>query len=220
MLVRAAFRLPPDDRALVRRHAGRAHRAAAPRLAADPRGKARPDLGADRVRAFADYLRAIDPYDHPVTVHSAGDPVEKLAFTFGDPRFSITSVQLSQRPIDTVTEAFRARTAAAGRPFPASMDEFTLDVGHLHVYGTVSPETWWVELGDGILEVHLHDNDTFGDEHMPIGEGAIDWKRTFEDLFRHAPDAVKVIEVPVEGALKSLTRIRAGGYADRQLELL
>ena len=75
-------------------------------------------------------------------------------------------------------------------------------------------------LGDGILEVHLHDNDTFGDEHMPIGEGAIDWKRTFEDLFRHAPDAVKVIEVPVEGALKSLTRIRAGGYADRQLELL
>ena len=97
---------------------------------------------------------------------------------------------------------------------------FTLDVGHLHVYGTVSPETWWVELGEGILEVHLHDNDTFGDDHMPIGEGAIDWKRTFEDLFRHAPDAVKVIEVPVEGALKSLTRIRAGGYADRQLELL
>jgi sugar phosphate isomerase/epimerase len=97
---------------------------------------------------------------------------------------------------------------------------FTLDIGHVHVYGTVSPEIWWAELGEDILEVHLHDNDTFGDEHLPIGEGAIDWKRTFDDLFRHAPEAVKVIEVPVEGALKSLSRIRAGGYGDRQLELL
>lgn len=97
---------------------------------------------------------------------------------------------------------------------------FTLDVGHLHVYGTVSPETWWRELGEAIREVHLHDNDTFGDDHLPIGQGAIDWKRAFEDLFRYAPEAVKVIEMPVEDALESLTRIRAGGYGDRQLELL
>lgn len=97
---------------------------------------------------------------------------------------------------------------------------FTLDIGHLHVFGTVSPETWWRELGDAILEVHLHDNDTFGDDHLAIGEGAIDWKRTFGDLFRHAPDAIKVIEMPVEAALESLVRIRAGGYGDRQLELL
>lgn len=97
---------------------------------------------------------------------------------------------------------------------------FALDVGHLHVFGTVSPETWWRELGDAILEVHLHDNDTFADDHLPIGEGAIDWKGAFEDLFRYAPEAVKVIEMPVEAALESLVRIRTGGYGDRQLELL
>ncbi|MGH7563299.1 MAG: sugar phosphate isomerase/epimerase family protein, partial [Gemmatimonadota bacterium] len=97
---------------------------------------------------------------------------------------------------------------------------FTLDVGHLHVYGTVSPETWWRELGGAILEVHLHDNDMFGDDHLPIGQGAIDWKRAFEDLFRFAPEAIKVIEMPVEAALESLIRIRAGGYGDRQLDLL
>ncbi len=32
------------------------------------------NLGPERVREFARYVRAVDPYDHPITVHSAGDP--------------------------------------------------------------------------------------------------------------------------------------------------
>lgn len=87
------------------------------------------DFGPERVRAFADYLRAVDPYDHPITVHSAGDPLEMLRFTFGDERFSMTSIQLNQRRIDELVEAFRQETAAAGRPLPVSMDEFTVDAG-------------------------------------------------------------------------------------------
>jgi uncharacterized protein DUF5060/collagenase-like protein with putative collagen-binding domain len=87
------------------------------------------DLGPDRIRAYADYIRAVDPYDHPVTVHTAGNPLEELRFIFGDERFSITSVQLNQRRIDTLVEDFRRETAAAGRPLPISMDEFTIDVG-------------------------------------------------------------------------------------------
>ena len=87
------------------------------------------DLGADRVREFAHYVRSVDPYDHPITVHSAGDPLKALAFTFGDPNFDLTSVQLNQRRIDVVTEALRDATAKAGRPLPASMDEFTVDKG-------------------------------------------------------------------------------------------
>jgi len=87
------------------------------------------DLGPERVREFASYIQDVDPYDHPITVHTAGDPVEELAFIYGDPLFSTTSVQLNQRRIDHVTEAIRQATAEAGRPIPASMDEFTVDVG-------------------------------------------------------------------------------------------
>jgi sugar phosphate isomerase/epimerase len=97
---------------------------------------------------------------------------------------------------------------------------FTLDVAHAHIYGSIAPESWWPLLGDAIHEVHLHDTDTFSDDHLPIGEGALDWRRVFEDLFRHAPNAVKVIEMPVEAAVKSLYRIQSGGYSDFQLELL
>lgn len=38
-------------------------------------------------------------------------------------------MQLNQRRIDLVTEAIRNATAEAGRPLPASMDEFTVDHG-------------------------------------------------------------------------------------------
>jgi sugar phosphate isomerase/epimerase len=97
---------------------------------------------------------------------------------------------------------------------------FTLDIAHAHIYGTVGPETWWRELSGEIREVHLHDTDMFSDDHLMIGEGSLDWRRVFEDLFRHAPDAVKVIEMPVDAGFESLKRIRSGGYGDIQLELM
>ncbi|MBW3660939.1 MAG: sugar phosphate isomerase/epimerase [Gemmatimonadetes bacterium] len=97
---------------------------------------------------------------------------------------------------------------------------FTLDVAHAHIYGTVTPESWWPSFGDSIEEVHLHDTDGFTDDHLPVGEGAVDWKSVFENMFRWAPDAMRVIEMPVEEGLKSLRRIVAGGYGDVQLELL
>jgi hypothetical protein len=50
------------------------------------------NFGPERIRAFADFIRAVDPYDHPITVHSAGNPVEQLRFTYGDPRFGMTSI--------------------------------------------------------------------------------------------------------------------------------
>ena len=97
---------------------------------------------------------------------------------------------------------------------------FTFDVAHAHIYGSVAPESWWTALGDGIREVHLHDTDGFSDDHLPIGDGALDWPRIFEDVFRFAPDAVKVVEMPIDAALASLRRIAARGWGEVQLELL
>ncbi len=122
------------------------------------------DLGAERVRAFADYVHALDPYGHPITVHSAGDPVEKLRFTYGDSRFSMTSIQLNQRPIHEVTEAVRRETIKAGRPLPISLDEFTLDRGqrasHIPIDdadGHRREKIWPTYFSGGMLEFILDD---------------------------------------------------------------
>ncbi len=122
------------------------------------------DFGPERVRAFADYVKAVDPYDHPIAVHSAGNPLKALAFTFGDPRFSLTSIQLGQRRIDTLTEQFRRATAEAGRPVPVSLDEFTVDRGqrfaHIPVNdpdGHRKEKIWPTYLSGGMLEFILAD---------------------------------------------------------------
>jgi PelA/Pel-15E family pectate lyase len=122
------------------------------------------DFGPERIRRFADFIHALDPYDHPITVHSAGDPVAKLRFTFGDPRFAMTSIQLNQRPIHQVTEAIWRETEKAGRPLPVSLDEFTLDRGqrasHIPVDdadGHRREKIWPTYFSGGMLEFILDD---------------------------------------------------------------
>jgi hypothetical protein len=122
------------------------------------------NFGPERIRAFAGYIREVDPYRHPVTVHPVGDPLGALRFTFGDERFSMTSIQLGWRRIDTLVEEFRRETAAAGRPLPVSMDEFTVEKGQKSPAQPVNdPEAhrkqklWPVLLSGGMIEFILED---------------------------------------------------------------
>jgi hypothetical protein len=92
------------------------------------------------------------------------DPLEALQFTFGDERFGMTSIQLGQKRIDTLTEAFREATRKAGRPLPISMDEFTVDrgqeKGHIPVddaEGHRKEKLWPTYLSGGMVEFILED---------------------------------------------------------------
>jgi len=84
------------------------------------------DLGPQSVKEFAAYLAQLDPYDHPITVHHAGDAVIAWKPFMGDKLFSITSIQIGRKDIEPVVETFRKLTAEAGRPLPISVDEFTV----------------------------------------------------------------------------------------------
>jgi len=147
------------------------------------------DFGPERVRAFARYVGAVDPYDHPVAVHSSGSPLQALAFTFGDPLFSLTSIQLGQARIDALTEQFRRATAEAGRPLPISMDEFTVDVGtNLGHIPVDVPEKhrkeklWPTYLSGGMIEFILEDllaTDSFKKPQLAALWDSVRHARTF-----------------------------------------
>jgi sugar phosphate isomerase/epimerase len=68
------------------------------------------------------------------------------------------------------------------------------DIGHFSIYASVALETWFAAMGRYCVECHLHDNNGSRDEHLPIGEGAIDFKRSLEVLRRHAPAAIWTLE--------------------------
>lgn len=84
------------------------------------------------------------------------------------------------------------------------------DVGHWNMFTTVTMDEWFAELGPYIAESHIHDNHGKADEHLPLGEGAIDFDRVFSLLKRYAPDAVWTIEAHslerLERALKNIAK--------------
>jgi sugar phosphate isomerase/epimerase len=62
------------------------------------------------------------------------------------------------------------------------------------MFTTVTLEEWFASLGPFIVEAHIHDNHGQADEHLPPGEGQIDFGLLFGLLKRHAPDALYTIE--------------------------
>jgi sugar phosphate isomerase/epimerase len=68
------------------------------------------------------------------------------------------------------------------------------DVGHWNMFTTGTLEEWFSELGPFIAESHIHDNNGQADEHLPPGEGQIDFTALFNLLKQYAPNAVWTIE--------------------------
>ena len=89
-----------------------------------------------------------------------------------------------------------------------------VDVGHAHYMG-IRPGDALRQCGDLVKGLHLHDNDTWNDEHLPPFHGTIDWTDTLRALheigyqgeltfeiqnpFRHLP---KELESPVYRLIK------------------
>lgn len=82
-------------------------------------------LSPATVMAFADHLRSIDPYDHPITVHNWDNTSSWDPF-FGEAPFDATSMQLNPADFDVESkiEGWRNQSASAGRPIMISVDEF------------------------------------------------------------------------------------------------
>ncbi|GAM09198.1 putative protein [Geobacter sp. OR-1] len=68
------------------------------------------------------------------------------------------------------------------------------DVGHWNLFKNVSMEEWFSVLGTYIAHVHVHDNNGSRDDHLPIGDGSIDFDLYFRLMKQYAPDAVYTVE--------------------------
>lgn len=71
--------------------------------------------------------------------------------------------------------------------------KFCFDTGHAHLEGGVDPG---IEImHDRIVTVHVHDNHGEKDEHLPPGEGTIDWDMAFEGFRSVAEPPALVMEL-------------------------
>lgn len=87
-----------------------------------------------------------------------------------------------------------------------------LDIGHAHYSGTPL-EAWFDVLGPSIACLHLSDNMGRFDDHLPIGDGGIDWAmadRLYQGLGKELPMTLEV--GGLQGVDKSLAFLRRNGY--------
>lgn len=83
------------------------------------------------------------------------------------------------------------------------------DSGHFNMFATVSLEEWFAAIGDKIIESHLHDNFGTADEHLPVGEGNIDFVKVTSLLHHYAPEAIWTLEAHSQPRLeRSLAAIQ------------
>lgn len=49
------------------------------------------------------------------------------------------------------------------------------DIGHWRLFGRVPQAAWLAAIAPRLLHLHLHDNHGQNDDHLPVGEGTIDY---------------------------------------------
>jgi len=53
------------------------------------------------------------------------------------------------------------------------------DIGHWKLFSETPLEVWFAALGPRLIHLHLHDNHGVLDDHLPVGEGVIDFPHLF-----------------------------------------
>jgi len=88
------------------------------------------------------------------------------------------------------------------------------DTGHCNLFSKVPLREWLDSLGPYIIELHLHDNDGSADQHLPLGDGAFDFRALFNALNSMAP-VIHTIEAHTpDHVLKSLSRLNELGVCE------
>ena len=90
-----------------------------------------------------------------------------------------------------------------------------LDLGHVH-YSYMPMEAWFDSLGSRIGYLHLSDNNGRFDDHLPLGNGTVDWKKA-DALWRSLDRAMPItIETGnPENVRQSLSFLKEHGYFGR-----
>ncbi|HWR58659.1 MAG TPA: sugar phosphate isomerase/epimerase family protein [Thermodesulfovibrionales bacterium] len=81
------------------------------------------------------------------------------------------------------------------------------DTGHCNLFTKVPLRKWLMDLGTYVFELHLHDNDTTFDQHLPIGDGTFDFETLFTLL--KGKDCLYTVEAhSPENVLRSIARLK------------
>jgi len=110
--------------------------------------------------------------------------------------------------LENVMATFVIRRIEDFKRFYEEVDEpigLVLDTGHANLTGEL--QRFLTELPDKIMHVHAHDNLGKSDQHLGIGHGNIDWKKTTDLLKKASYEDIVMVE-SVEHTQESVQRLK------------
>ncbi|MEM6675993.1 MAG: DUF5060 domain-containing protein [Planctomycetota bacterium] len=154
------------------------------------------------LREMASYFEELDPYAHPVSVHTHPNDLSDYQALVGDPLFDSASIQYDPGLANGLTQSVRNMSRQAGRPWVVDMDENgTWDVGVTS--GNASQMRcevlYDVLFSHGGLEWYA------GYHQLPLGgDVRIENFRTREEIFRYSRIAREFMEEHIDIAASNL----------------
>ena len=73
-----------------------------------------------------------------------------------------------------------------------------IDVGHRQLFSDIPVSKWVEEMHPHIFVVHLHDNHGTADEHLPIGDGVVDFGSLLGTIARLGANPIYTLEAHSE----------------------
>lgn len=84
------------------------------------------------------------------------------------------------------------------------------DVGHWHLFAQEPMAAWLSAVSPRLFHLHLHDNRGKADEHLPVGDGRIDFKLLFSSIRPLSPQPSMTLEAHrPEDLSRSLRQVTA-----------
>jgi len=91
---------------------------------------------------------------------------------------------------------------------PSELFGFCFDPGHANLFTEVEMKVWLESLGERLFEMHIHDNKGKYDDHLPPGDGNIQYEEIFNMvrdkklIFTLEPHRVEDLERSISNFLK------------------
>ncbi len=92
---------------------------------------------------------------------------------------------------------------------PDDSVRFCLDTGHVNTFSRINIDAWWEAIGDRVVALHLHDNDSLSDDHLAPGRGIFDFGRLFDHIAGLDKPPLFDLEVDLESAEEGRAYIEA-----------
>ena len=106
--------------------------------------------GDNKKIEFANYIRSLDPYEHPIAVHTS----DSKAYTFyefllGEPSFEATSLQANIAEFNDLAIYYRTESTAAGKKWAVYADEQSPNAGNIRADELRQQGLWGNLMGGG-----------------------------------------------------------------------